>query len=1376
MADNIIRHDVIKLDFDVGGTLKEIKKLQDDLNELKKKLSGGVGDDAFDDLKDSAEKSVSPMKKVKEQAEKIKKSVTDIGKKAATVAFKGLKKLASVSFKALSAGIGAAATAIGGLVAKSVSAFADYEQLVGGVETLLGAKGAKNVEEYAKYVGKSVKDVQSEFSKLKKSESMVLNYANDAYKTAGLSANDYMETVTGFSASLLQSVGGDTVKAAELANVAVSDMADNANKMGTEMGSIQWAYQGFAKQNYTMLDNLKLGYGGTKSEMQRLVKDAAKLDKSVDANSLSYGNIVKAIHAVQVQTGIYGTTQKEAEHTITGSLNAMKSAWGNLLTAIGSGKNLDQCMNNMIDSVEIFGENVIPVAEKAFAGIGKVVEKIVPIIAEKLPSLAQKLLPPLIKSAVELTKGLIKALPAIIKTIAVTIVDIFGEQFPIIGRIAEFFKSNAGTIAKAITGIIPAVVGLAAAFKMFQGIKAISSIFGGKAGGEQKGGVFSIFESLAKAKPTTILKGMANLAIILGGMTAIAAALMALSPYMAQLTDTQSFLKVISAIAILGLVGTGLAKLADIVGKIPIMTVLKGLANIGLVIAGMSALYLLIGAVSLIKFDIGRILQITKIIGALGGIGAALSLFAGLVGLIPIPVVLLGLANIALVLGGMTALIIAFGKLSEVKGFNDFITKGGETLANLFNTIGKIAGSLVGGLGEGITSSLPKIGANLSSFAKSLQPMFAVFKGADMSGIGTFFKSMGSFMLQMAKNDVLSFFTGGTDFAKLGNELSIFANNSQEFFTKVAQFPENGFANATKLFDCLAGIKGLPKEGGVVGWFTGKIDYSKIASGLGQLSSDNVKNFFTMVGGLNAKSFDNVKLFFKSLASIKDLPKEGGWWDKLTGAETTALGNLAKELGSFGEKTESFFKQVNGLNISNLNGLWASLNNSKNVTAEVSKIVSKDIDGIVKKVTDLPKRMADGIKSSGNALSTAFVSIWESAVKATAKPVNKLISGANWILKQFGSNKQVVSWTPYAKGTGGHKGGNALVNDGNGAELVQMPNGKAFIPQGRNVFIPNAPKGMKVLPADRTARLMGKKSPAFRYAKGTGDIDIWDYMDNPKGLISRVSSKFVNYKGTSGLSTHIGKGMVHTISGEMSAWAKKLYDEFGALSLAAYNPSKGVEQWRSTVIRALKMENQYSDANVKRTLYQMQTESGGNPRAINLWDSNAKRGIPSKGLMQVIDPTFQSYARKGFNKNIYDPLSNILASIRYAVARYGTLAKAYRGVGYANGGLVTKTGLIAERNKPEMVIPTDPSKRKRSLGLWAKTGEMLGLSSHAPEQSGYYSSNSVENNTYSPVFNLTITGTNDDRATERKVKRWVKEAMNETFESLERKNTKLREA
>ena len=193
----------------------------------------------------------------------------------------------------------------------------------------------------------------------------------------------------------------------------------------------------------------------------------------------------------------------------------------------------------------------------------------------------------------------------------------------------------------------------------------------------------------------------------------------------------------------------------------------------------------------------------------------------------------------------------------------------------------------------------------------------------------------------------------------------------------------------------------------------------------------------------------------------------------------------------------------------------------------------------------------------------------------------------------------------------------------------------------------------------------------------------------------------------------------------------------------------------------------------------MQTESGGNPRAINNWDSNAKKGTPSKGLMQVIDPTFRAYARKGFNKNIYDPLSNILASIRYAVSRYGSLTRAYQGHGYANGGLVTKTGLIAEKNKPEMVIPTDPNKKKRSLSLWQQTGNMLGVhtATYSPDSdiSTQGKANKTENNTYAPVFNLTISGTNDDRTTARKVKKWVTEAMEEVFEGLSENNPKLKQ-
>ena len=232
MSENVIRHDIVKLEFDIGSSLKEIKKLQEDMNELKKKLTGSIDNGAFDELRDDAEKSVKPMQKVKEQAEKVKKSLTDIGKKAAVTAFNGLKKLAGISFKALTVGIGAAATAIGGLVSKAVSSYADFEQLKGGVETLFGAKGAQTVEEYAKIMGKSVDKVKGDYDKLKKVENTVIKHANNAFKTSGLSANAYMETVTSFSASLISSVNGDTKKAADLANMAIVDMSDNANKMG----------------------------------------------------------------------------------------------------------------------------------------------------------------------------------------------------------------------------------------------------------------------------------------------------------------------------------------------------------------------------------------------------------------------------------------------------------------------------------------------------------------------------------------------------------------------------------------------------------------------------------------------------------------------------------------------------------------------------------------------------------------------------------------------------------------------------------------------------------------------------------------------------------------------------------------------------------------------------------------------------------------------------------------------------------------------------------------------------------------------------------------------------------------------------------------
>ena len=1345
----VIRNDVVRVDFETGG-LKGLQQLIDDVEDLKKKLTGGIGDEEVDKLGDSAKKAKPPLEKVKEEAEKVKKSVTDIGKKAATTAFNGLKKIAGISFKALTVGIAGAATAIGGLVVKATQAFADYEQLIGGVETLFGTKGAKSVEEYAKIVGKSVGEVTGEYNKLKEAETLMMKNANNAYKSAGLSANQYMETVTSFSASLISSCGGDTLEAAKLADQALIDMSDNANKMGTDMELIIGTYQSMAKGNYAMLDNLKLGYGGTKKELERLIKDAAKLDKSVDANSMSYANIVKAIHAVQENMYITGTTQKEAEKTVTGSLNAMKASWGNLITAIGSGENLDQCMENMINSVETFGKNVIPVAERALGGIGTLIEKLVPVIEKKLPEIAEMLIPPLIKSAVSLTKGLIAALPNIVKSVATTIVDIFGDQFPIIKKIGDVFTENAEGIGDSLKKLIPIVIALVAAFKGFNAVKSISSLFkgfggGSKGGGKKKGGLLGFFQNLAKMKPAVILKAMGNLAIIIGGFTALSAAIMFLAPYMAKLSDGKSLLEVISVMTALGVLGNVLTKFAGIAGKIPVMTVVKGLANMAIMIVGMTALsaaFMWVAPYVAKLYNGEAMFKVMAVITALGAVGTVLTVFAGIAGAIPIPVVLAGLANIALVLGGLTALVVAFGALTKIEGFNEFITKGGEILATMFNILGKCVGSVVGGLAEGITNSLPKIGENLSAFAESLKPLFTMFEGVDANGIGTFFKAIGSFMLQMGGNKIVEFFTGGPDFSGVVEGLKALTDEGvTKFFAMVNTIPTEAFTKGESFFKCLDGISSLPNTGGLGQWFSGENDYSGVASGLKKLSGEGVKKFFTMVGGLEKSSFDNATSFFKALDGISKLPNSGGmaqWFSGENDFEGVAEG--LKTLSSDG--VQRFFTMVNGINLDNLNGLWKSLKEAGKITTKnLSSALDDGMKDLVSKIKTLPKKMGDALKNNSKGLSDGMVSMWKDAVKASVKPVNKLLDGANHILKEFGSKKKAISWEPYASGTNGHKGGNALVNDGSGAELIQMPNGRMFIPRGRNVFLPNAPKGMKVLPAGQTARLMGRRSPTFRYADGIGNIDIWSYYDNAKGLVSKITEG-ISYKNMSSLAKNAGSSMVSTFAGEMAGWVDKLFNEEGGKSLASYVASKGVSQWKSTVVRALKMEGQYSAANVARTLFQMQTESGGNPRAINLWDSNAKKGIPSKGLMQVIDPTFKAYARAGFNKNIYDPLSNILASVRYATSRYGSLAKAYRGVGYSRG-----VGTVS--------IP-QPS----SMSL-----------SYSPESdSGYYSSTSVETNTYAPHFELNISGTSDDRAMARKVKRWIAEAWEDMLDNFESKN------
>ena len=396
----------------------------------------------------------------------VDKSFSETSSKAETLAGKlkgGLATAAKVGGAAIVAA-GAAAVAI---TKQAVENYGEYEQLVGGVETLF-----------------------------KQSSDVVQQYAANAYKTAGMSANEYMETVTSFSASLLQSLDGDTAAAAEKADLAITDMSDNANKMGTSMESIQNAYQGFAKQNYTLLDNLKLGYGGTKEEMQRLLDDANALNAAqgnyTNYTIDSYADIVDAIHTVQTEMGITGTTQLEASTTIQGSIASMKAAYDNFITGLGD-ENADmaELITNLLGSTVTVAENLLPVVERILENIGVVVQEKGPEMIEKFVSYAIDKLPQVIelgmKMVLAIVSGLAKNLPQIVRSVldmTATIVKTFVSSLPdivdvgkqIVRGVWDGIKAMGSWIKEKVSGFFGGIVDNV---KGVLGIHSPSRVFAG---------------------------------------------------------------------------------------------------------------------------------------------------------------------------------------------------------------------------------------------------------------------------------------------------------------------------------------------------------------------------------------------------------------------------------------------------------------------------------------------------------------------------------------------------------------------------------------------------------------------------------------------------------------------------------------------------------------------------------------------------------------------------------------------------------------------------------------------------------------------------------------------------------------------------------
>ena len=412
------------------------------------KLFGSIGLKGVEETKKGIKDTTNTAK---EESSKIEKAVNKTG------------EIASKVGKAAIIGATAAATAIGTITKFVIQHYAEYEQLVGGVETLFGAQGL-SLKKYAQSIGQTVEQARGKYDQLIQAQTEVMNNAKVAYKTAGMSANDYMNTITSFAAALKQSTANET-EAAKVANQTVIDMADNANKMGTNMEDIQNAYQGFSKQNYTMLDNLKLGYSGTKTEMERLLQDAEKLTGiHYDINNLS--DVYNAIHEIQKNLGITGTTAKEAMKTIDGAMKMTKASWDNLLTGLADPKQaVGPLISEFAKSLGILAKNVTPKIKEVFNALPNALIQITPQLMNMIIDLA----PSLILAAINLVAGLIGALPGIISPIFSQLSSLIGSGM--IDKIGQSISSNMPTLiskgldmllqfSQAVLTYLPVLVGM----------------------------------------------------------------------------------------------------------------------------------------------------------------------------------------------------------------------------------------------------------------------------------------------------------------------------------------------------------------------------------------------------------------------------------------------------------------------------------------------------------------------------------------------------------------------------------------------------------------------------------------------------------------------------------------------------------------------------------------------------------------------------------------------------------------------------------------------------------------------------------------------------------------------------------------------------
>lgn len=578
----------------------------------------------------------------------------------------------------------------------------------------------------------------------------------------------------------------------------------------------------------------------------------------------------------------------------------------------------------------------------------------------------------------------------------------------------------------------------------------------------------------------------------------------------------------------------------------------------------------------------------------------------------------------------------------------------GNMISGFATMVGGVIDTLTGLLNilTGIfTLDTEKIAEGFSKILDGLREAFSGFLqqfGIDTEKIGDFFSKID------IKKITKPFADAWSNIKKIWNNAKKWFNETvitpiSNVFTELKTNVHNSFTNAWNL------AKGVWEK--VSGWFTTNI-LTPVTTTFSNIKK-NIHNAFTNAWNLARNVWSKVSGWFND--NIK-MP--------ITNTFNTVKNNVHNAFSNAWSLTRGVWNKVSG---------WFT----DHIKTPVTNTFNSLRDGIKNAFTNA----YNGIKNTFSSIGDFFKGIANNIISPIGDAVNGIINGINWVLDKLKVPKSdwLKEWPvpQFAKGANGLTQDTiGIVNDQKGntyKELIVPPHGKPFIPEGRNVMLPME-KGTKIMPAKQTKEFMQKMNGMPHFAGGIGDFfsgawakiteftgNIWDYISNPGKILQIAIDKFTDFSGMLEPVLSIAKGAASTLLGGATDFIKKIFDEQLTVN---YNPSAGVEQWRGLATKALQITNQFTASNLNALLNQMQHESSGNPRAINLWDANAKKGTPSKGLMQVIDPTFRTYALSPHNKDIYDPLSNMIASIRYTLSRYGSLyagwtARGYKG--YAGG-------------------------------------------------------------------------------------------------------------